>query len=324
MKRIFRICSGLSLYLFIAISPSCGQSAKSGKNNAADAEPNEDNEEIEDELEDISGEDSDNSGKKAQSSPKAPKQPTMPPDICPPIQTVGGGITIPATATATVTATSTNSTIAVAPSTVASNVASVRGISANHKSLNVEDAVSVRIQSGSTNAGFNSDTTSLTQNDQTSPTNIDSTANSNIQNLQSSTQSSQVQTCVPTTNQGIPSVSTNTATATAPFNAFEELFGESESKACNARGLFFDRNAKTCLTDVILAKSFECSKSGVSAKFETVKVLGVDKIFDKNLSEGFVIDQCGERGPNPIVSFYNKSSFRVRLICAQGDPLCAK
>jgi hypothetical protein len=64
-------------------------------------------------------------------------------------------------------------------------------------------------------------------------------------------------------------------------------------EACHGKGKVFNRRTLKCSKTISLAKSFECTESGISEGFVyTGYQIGV--VLSAAESDGFVIDQCGE------------------------------
>lgn len=325
MRNIIAFFYIFIIYGFIAITPSCG---KANNKPASDKLGNEssDGEAAEEEEgdENLSSEEEEEITPNG-SSRKTEKKPVTQLPVCN-IQSVG----------VTSTATSSNVIpVAMQTSTLAAVSNAVRGINEiqsvgsmrTHQAIGMQADQVTRLQSAATNSDSSVNSLANTQGTgQGNVTPIDPLQDSQISNLTQGQQQGNVgvsANCLPNVNSNQIVTGTSTGSTVQTFNTFEELFGEAERKECNSRGFFFSRNAMSCLNDVSLAKSYECTKTGIVEKFRSVQISGVDQIFEKYIAEGFILDQCGERNGQPIASFYNKTSLRVRLICSKGDSLCS-
>lgn len=106
---------------------------------------------------------------------------------------------------------------------------------------------------------------------------------------------------------------------------WDDLLKPKEVEKCKDDGKIFDRLAEKC--HKAKTASFECTRSGVLAKFKEYSI-NVEKQYDEFVDSGYKLDQCGEYEKEPIVFFYKKKEEKeelkllIKKLCKKGSPAC--
>jgi hypothetical protein len=106
---------------------------------------------------------------------------------------------------------------------------------------------------------------------------------------------------------------------------WDDLLKSKEVEKCKDDGKIFDRLAEKCHKAKIA--SFDCSKSGVVAKFKESGI-NVGTQYEQFISDGYQLDQCGEYNKDPIVLFYKKKEEKeelkllIKKLCKKGSAAC--
>jgi hypothetical protein len=86
---------------------------------------------------------------------------------------------------------------------------------------------------------------------------------------------------------------------------------------CHSKGKVFNRRTLKCSKTISLAKTFECSKSGISDGF-VYTGYQISVVLSSAESDGFVIDQCGETDDGKRFVFFVRAdddgTYSVREI----------
>ncbi len=109
-------------------------------------------------------------------------------------------------------------------------------------------------------------------------------------------------------------------------SGWEDLLNPPAMKECKAKDLVYDRGADKCHVSKI-ATSFDCSKTAILDKFKAMNV-NITTQYEALEADGYVIDQCGEVGSEPVVFFYkkidgtNELQLKFKKFCKKGSPAC--
>lgn len=107
---------------------------------------------------------------------------------------------------------------------------------------------------------------------------------------------------------------------------WDDLINPDGLDTCRTQGKVYERSKDACHRASI-ATTFQCTQQGIVDKFKSI---GINVAPDVTglLQSGFVIDQCGEVGADPVVLFYKKVEgqeelkLQIKRLCKKGSNLC--